>query len=282
VTIHRLTEEDSVGLLAEQRRILTESIDFRPLPVDPLIEHRSIAAAPGNEAGRVDVVSCSAESVERFTTYRFHRADTLTEHLCHVWPGPGWEFPALTTVLFELPEVCIVGADFVPVGDVAFDRTYYGRYLLGFADVVQRHWPALIAHRIGPEPPPSPYFTLQVGSAAGVLAYLSPAAIPAVIDFLCDVTTAWAQMHDGAQPAPPDRAARVEERRLAVMKQAYKGLDYHSPAGDGLASVLGWEGANRMFDAVFGPDDPPQPTDRRRRYLEVDQTPGSPPPRPGD
>jgi hypothetical protein len=31
--------------------------------------------------------------------------------------------------------------------------------------------------------------------------------------------------------------------------------------------VLGWTGANLMFDGVFGPDDPPQVMDARRRYL---------------
>jgi hypothetical protein len=271
---------DTVGLLAGQRDLLTGAIDFSPLPVDPMIEHRVIDAGPTNEAGAVDVWCATAPTIERFTTYRFHRRDVLNEHLCHVWPAAGQEFPALTTVLFEMAGLCIVGADFVPVGDVVFDREYYGRHLLGFSEVVDRYWPALVAHRVGAEPAPSPYFTLQVGSAGGVLAYLSADAREVIKEFLLEVTAAWVRMHADAEPAPAQRAAAVEARRIALMRHAYKGLDYHSPAADGLASVLGWEGANRMFDHVFGPDEPPQPTDRRRAYLEVRHSPGAPPPRP--
>jgi hypothetical protein len=59
------------------------------------------------------------------------------------------------------------------------------------------------------------------------------------------------------------------------MTKAYKGLDYHSPASRSLASVLGWPGANAMFDHVFGPDVDPQPDDGPRTYLGVAVSPGT-------
>jgi hypothetical protein len=274
---YEIEREDTLGLRADQAQILGDALQWQPLPVPDLIAHNLIEAGPGNEAGAVDVDSYTAAKIERSTLYRFHRSGMLNEHLAHAWPGPGYDFPALTTVIFEMPEVCIIGADFIPVGDVAFDQTYYGRHMLGYADVVARHWPTLTSYRLGPEPPPSPYFTLQVGSSVGVLLYLDPAAIAAGKEFLLDVTAEWTNVYRDADPVADADAVRVEARRLAVMKRAYKGLDYHSPAGAGLASVLGWTGANMMFDAVFGPDDPPQVADGQRTYLDVDISPGTPP-----
>lgn len=274
---YEIEREDTLGLRAGQAQILGDALQWEPLPVPDLIAHNRIEAGPENESGAVDVDSYTATKIERSTLYRFHRSGMLNEHLAHAWPGTGYDFPALTTVIFEMPEVCIIGADFIPVGDVAFDQTYYGRYMLGYADVVARHWPKLTSYRLGPEPPPSPYFTLQVGSSVGVLLYLDPAAIDAGKEFLLEVTAEWTNVYRDAGPVAESDADRVEARRLAVMKKAYKGLDYHSPAGPGLASVLGWTGANMMFDAVFGPDDPPQVADAQRNYLDVTISPGTPP-----
>ena len=275
---YEIEREDSLGLRASQIRILGDALQWEPLPVPDQITHRIIAAGSANEAGAVDPDSFTAPKIERSTLYRFHRSGTLNEHLAHAWPDAGYDFPALTTVIFEMPEVCIIGADFIPVADVAFDQTYYGRYLLGYADVVARHWPDLTAYRLGPEPPPSPYFTLQVGSSVGVLLYLTPDAIPAGKEFLLNVTAEWTKVYRDAEPVAATRRGDVESRRLAIMKRAYKGLDYHSPAGPGLASVLGWTGANMVFDAVFGPDEPPQSVDEQRTYLDVTVSPGTPPP----
>jgi hypothetical protein len=149
--------------------------------------------------------------------------------------------------------------------------------MLGYASLLQRHWPSLIAHRIGAEPAPDVYFTNQVGSAASVLMYLDTEAVEPAKNFILELTGLWADIAAGAQPRDqPDNAA-VEARRIALMKRAYKGLDYHSPASDGLAAVLGWRGANLMFDHVFGPDIDPQPADSRRKYLDVVSTPGAAP-----
>lgn len=271
---------DDLGLNAAQLRIVGNVLDLRALPVDPLIADRVYAAgeaADGSEAGAVHLASYDADHVERFTVYRYHRSGVLNEHLCHGWPAAGYDFPALTTVVFEFPTMTVVGADLIPVADVAFDRTYYGRWMLGYAELLEKHWPALIAHRMGPEPAPDAYFTNQLGSTLSVLIYLDAAAVEPAVAFLTELTELWAELARDARPRTDDDADAVEARRLALMKRAYKGLDYHSPASDGLAAVLGWRGANLMFDHVFGVDAEPQAADSRRTYLDVVSTPGAAP-----
>jgi hypothetical protein len=272
--------EDRLGMNAAQVAIVRGRIELTPLPVDPLIADRVYAAgegAGGTEAGAVHLESYSAPGIERFTAYRYHRSGVLNEHLCHGWAAEGFDFPTLTTVIFEFPQMTIVGADLLPIADVAFDLTYYGRYMLGYAALLERHWPNLIAHRLGPEPAPDVYFTNQVGSAASVLLYLDTDAVEPAKEFILELTQLWADIAANAQPRDRDDNAAVEARRIALMKRAYKGLDYHSPASDGLAAVLGWRGANLMFDHVFGPDLDPKPVDSRRTYLNVVSTPGSAP-----
>jgi hypothetical protein len=271
---------DTLGMNAMQVDIVRRRIALEALPVDPLVADREYAAgeaAEGSEAGRVHLETYTAEGIERFTAYRYHRSNVLNEHLCHGWPDQGYDFPALTTVIFEFPHMTVLGADLLPIADVAFDRTYYGRYMLGYAELLEKHWPKLIAHRLGPEPAPDAYFTNQVGSTLSVLAYLDVDAVEPAKAFLSQLTTLWADIAAKAEPRISDDAAAVEARRISLMKRAYKGLDYHSPASDGLAAVLGWRGANLMFDNVFGPDLDPQPADRRRTYLDVVASPGAAP-----
>ena len=88
-------------------------------------------------------------------------------------------------------------------------------------------------------------------------------------------TEHWTTLHAQAQSRTDADAAAVEARRVQLMTKAYKALDYHSPASDGLASVLGWTGANLMFDHVFGPDLEDQGLDHKRTYLEVEVSPGT-------
>lgn len=270
---------DHLGLNARQLGLVENRLDLRPLAVDPLIADRVYAAGEagdGSEAGAVRLASYASDKVERFTVYRYHRSGVLNEHLCHGWPAQGYDFPALTSVVFEFPTMTVLGADLLPIADVAFDRTYYGRWMLGYAKLLEEHWPGLVAHRMGPEPAPDAYFTNQVGSTLSVLAYLDADAVEPAVAFLAALTELWASLVEDAQPRTEDAAA-VEARRLALMKRAYKGLDYHSPASDGLAAVLGWRGANLMFDHVFGPDIEPQTMDARRTYLDVASSPGAPP-----
>ena len=271
---------DHLGLNARQVGIARDRLPLRPLPVDPLIADRVYSAgeaADGSEAGAVHVESYEAPTVERFTVYRYHRKGVLNEHLCHGWPAAGYDFPALTTVVFEFPTMTVLGADLLPIADVAFDRTYYGRWMLGYAALLAKHWPGLVAHRLGPEPAPDAYFTNQIGSTLSLLAYLDAAAVEPAVAFLAEATELWAALAADAKPRDTPDAPDVERRRLALMKRAYKGLDYHSPASDGLAAVLGWRGANLMFDHVFGPDEEPQPMDERRIYLDVTTSPGAAP-----
>ena len=270
---------DHLGLNTLQLGVARAKLDLRPLDVDPLIAHRVYAAgegAEGSEAGAVHVESYESDQIERFTVYRYHRSGVLNEHLCHGWPAAGYDFPALTTVVFEFPQMTVLGADLLPIADVAFDRTYYGRWMLGYADLLEKHWPELIAHRPGTEPAPDAYFTNQVGSTLSVLMYLDADAVEPAVAFLREVTELWADLAADAKPRVEDAEA-VEARRIALMKRAYKGLDYHSPASDGLAAVLGWRGANLMFDHVFGPDAEPQTMDGRRTYLDVTTSPGAAP-----
>lgn len=271
---------DHLGLNALQVGIARERMTLTPLDVDQLVADRQYAAnetGEGSEAGAVHVESYTSEHLERLTAYRYHRHGVLNEHLFHGWPAKGYDFPTITTVIFEFRDLTVIGADFLPIADVAFDRTYYGRYMLGYAELVEKHWPTLVAHRVGPEPAPDAYFTNQLGSAVSVLMYLDADAVRPGIDFLTDITRLWAGIAADATPREGDDVEAVEARRVSLMKRAYKGLDYHSPASDGLAAVLGWRGANLMFDNVFGPDLEEQPADSRRTYLEVVHSPGKAP-----
>lgn len=276
---HVNVPEDRLGLNATQVGIAAGAFDLTPLPVDPLIADRAYAAgeaAEGSEAGYVHLESYENPKIERLTAYRYHRSGVLNEHLFHGWPAAGYDFPAITTVVFEFPTMTVVGADLLPIADVAFDHTYYGRWMLGWAELLDQHWPGLIAHRVGPEPAPDCYFTNQIGSPLSALLFLDTDAVQAGMDLVTELTEHWTTLVQRAEPRVEDAEA-VERRRLALMKRAYKGLDYHSPAGDGLAAVLGWRGANLMFDHVFGPDAVPQTMDARRTYLDVATSPGAAP-----
>ena len=273
--MYPIDAEDSLGLNQAQLDIVRAAIDLEAMSVDEAIAARTIQAGPENEAGRVRLQNFCDPKISRLTAYRFHRQDKLNEHLFHVWPAQGYDFPALTTVIFEMPQVLILGADLLPIADVIFDRTYYGRWMLGYAEVLKKHWPALIAHRAGPEPAPDPYFTNQIGSTMSVLMYLTPDGLEPAKEFLLDLTAHWTTLHAMAQPRTDAQAGAVEARRVQLMTKAYKALDYHSPASDGLASVLGWPGANLMFDHVFGPDVIDQGLEGRRTYLDVEVSPGT-------
>ena len=271
-----IDREDHLGLLDAQLEIVRSRVALTALPLPEQIAHRRVLAGPTNEAGGVDVRSFTGDKIERLTAYRFHREEVLNEHLFHAWPEQGYDYPALTTVIFEMPALLVVGADLVPIADIAFDPTYYARYLEGYSHLVAARWPTLVAHRVGPEPPPDPYFTHQLGSRLSLLMYLEPAALELARSFLIEVTELWGGVRAAALPTPDVRARRTEDRRVALMRSAYKGLDYHSPASAGIASVLGWEGANLMFDTVFGVDEVEQrPLDRPRRYLDVALSPGT-------
>ena len=105
--------------------------------------------------------------------------------------------------------------------------------------------------------------------------YLTHSGLDPARDFLLDLTEHWTTLHARAERRTDEDAPAVEARRVQLMTKAYKALDYHSPASDGLASVLGWAGANLMFDHVFGPDLQDQGLDHKRTYLEVDVSPGT-------
>jgi hypothetical protein len=213
--------------------------------------------------------------LQRTTAYRFQRRDILNEHLFHAWPGEGYDYPALTTVVFELPNALILGADLIPIADVAFDREYYGRWYAEHTELVAEHWPRLSQHLLAPSPPPDAYFTNQLGSRLAVLTNLRADGFGAAVDYVLALTELWTRLYERAEPSPKQHRTRTEERRVQLMTRAYKGLDYHSPASPSLASVLGWTGSNLVFDHVFGPDVAPQPLYERRTYLEVEVSPGT-------
>jgi hypothetical protein len=270
-----IDRNDSLGLNDLQVGIVRRGIDVQPLPVDERIADRDYPATATNEPGAIRTQCFSGERIGRMTAYRFHREGMLNEHLFHAWPAAGYDYPALTSVVFERPEMMILGADLLPIADVVFDRTYYGRWMIGYADLLAEHWPGLIEYRLGPEPAPDPYFTNQIGSTTSVLLYLHTDAIPASVRFLSELTEHWVTLHDRAEPRTGDDAAAVEARRVQLMTKAYKALDYHSPASDSLAAVMGWPGANLQFDAVFGPDLVDQGLDAKRTYLDVVVSPGT-------
>lgn len=270
-----IDQHDTLGLNDAQLAIVQRAIPLTPLPVDERIADRVYAQSPTNQPGAIRTRCFSSDKISRLTAYRFHRGGLLNEHLFHIWPAAGYDYPALTTVVFERPDLCIVGADLLPIADVVFDRTYYERWMLGYAELLAEHWPALIEHRLGPEPAPDPYFTNQIGSTTSVLLYLDPAAIPVAVDFLTALTENWLTLHARAEPRTDALADAVEARRVQLMTKAYKALDYHSPASDSLAAVMGWPGANLQFDAVFGPDQVDQGLDAKRSYLDVAISPGT-------
>lgn len=270
-----INQQDTLGLNDRQLAIIEGAISLTPLPVDERIADRAYPESATNKPGAIRTRCFTSEKISRLTAYRFHREALLNEHLFHIWPAVGYDYPALTTVVFERPDMCILGADLLPIADVVFDRTYYGRWMLGYAELLAEHWPGLIQHRLGPEPAPDPYFTNQIGSTTSVLLYLDTAAIPAAIEFLTALTEHWLTLHAQAEPRADDQAAAVEARRVQLMTQAYKALDYHSPASDSLAAVMGWEGANLQFDAVFGPDAVDQGLGAKRTYLDLVISPGT-------
>ena len=269
---------DTLGLLAAQRSILADSIALEPLPVDPRIDGHVLEPGDrgeGSLAGAITLSTATGPRLARTTAYRFQRRGILNEHLFHAWPAPEHDLPALTTVVFELPDALILGADLIPIADVAFDREYYGRWYAEHTALVAEHWPRISPHLLAPSPPPDAYFTNQLGSRLAVLTNLRPDGFEAAVDYVLALTRLWTQLWERAEPTPEPQRARTEERRRRLMTQAYKGLDYHSPASPSLASVLGWTGANLVFDHVFGPDEVEQPLDARRSYLDVEVSPGT-------
>lgn len=273
--MYAISCDDHLGLNDAQTAIVASATELTELAVDERIAHRSYPHDDDARSGNVRLRNFSAPGISRMTAYRFHRHNLLNEHLFHVWPAAGYDFPALTTVIFEMPQVLILGADLLPIADVVFDRTYYGRWMLGYAELLQQHWPAIVAHRAGPEPAPDPYFTNQIGSTMSVLLYLTPEGLEPAREFLLALTQHHSELLANATPRTDALADAVEARRVQLMTKAYKGLDYHSPASDSLAAVLGWPGANLMFDAVFGPDDIDQGLEGKRTYLDVVVSPGT-------
>jgi len=269
---------DHLGITAEQLAVVARVVELSELPVDPRIRHQVLSPGdrgPDSGAGAVTLRSFTGPKIERVTAYRFQRTGLLNEHLFHAWPAAGYDFPALTTVIFEMKGWVILGADLIPIADVAFYREYYSQWHGEHTDLVQEFWPRLQPHLMTQSPPPDAYFTNQLGSRLAVLANLHADALPVALDYVRGLTALWTRLWERAEPTPEEHRAHVDARRWNLMKKAYKGLDYHSPAGPSLASVLGWEGANLMFDHVFGPDDPPQPLDARRTYLGVEVSPGT-------
>ena len=131
--------QDSLALNDAQLNIIQRAIALEPMPVDERIADRTYEATATNEAGRVRLRNFTDPKISRLTAYRFHRENMLNEHLFHIWPAKGFDFPALTTVIFEMPQVLILGADLLPIADVIFDRTYYGRWMLGYSEVLKKH-----------------------------------------------------------------------------------------------------------------------------------------------
>ena len=261
---------DHLGITAEQLALVRRAIPLEELPVDPRIRHQVLSPGdrgPDSGGGAVTLQTFTGPKVERATAYRFQRAGLLNEHLFHAWPAAGYDYPALTTVIFEMKGWIVLGADLIPLADVAFYRDYYATWHGEHSALVREFWPRLQPHLMTPSPPPDAYFTNQLGSRLAVLANLHTDALPAALDYVRGLTTLWTQLWERAEPTPEEHHAHVDARRWNLMKKAYKGLDYHSPAGPSLASVLGWEGANLMFDHVFGPDEPPQPLGGQRTYL---------------
>jgi len=272
------TPTDTLGLIAAQRSILAGVVPLVPLPVDPRIAHEVLevaATSADSLAGAITLSTALGPRLARTTAYRFQRRDILNEHLFHAWPAEGYDLPALTTVVFELPHALILGADLIPIADVAFDREYYGRWYAEHTDLVSEHWPRLSPHLLSPSPAPDAYFTNQLGSRLAVLTNLRPDGFGAAVDYVLALTELWTRLWQRAEPSPAAHREQTEARRVQLMTRAYKGLDYHSPASPSLASVLGWTGANLVFDHVFGPDDPEQPLDGRRTYLDVEVSPGT-------
>lgn len=269
---------DTLGLLAAQREILASAVPLEPLPVDPRIEAHVLEPddrGPGTLAGAIALSTARGPRLERTTAYRFQRRSILNEHLVHAWPAADHDLPALTTVVFELPDALILGADLIPIADVAFDREYYGRWYAEHTALVAEHWPRISPHLLAPSPPPDAYFTNQLGSRLAVLANLRPEGFGAAVDYVLALTELWTLLWRRSEPTPEPQRARTEERRRRLMTRAYKGLDYHSPAAPSLASVLGWTGANLVFDHVFGPDEVEQPLEEKRSYLDVEVSPGT-------
>ena len=269
---------DTLGLIDAQRAILAGAIPLEPLPVDPSITDAALEVGdrgPEQLAGAIRLSTATGPKLTRTTAYRFQRRDILNEHLVHAWPASGYDVPALTTVVFELPGALILGADLIPIADVAFDREYYGRWYTEHTALVAEHWPRLSAHLLAPSPAPDAYFTNQLGSRLAVLTNLRPEGFGAAVDYVLALTTLWTELWERAEPSPETQRERTEARRRQLMTRAYKGLDYHSPASRSLASVLGWTGANLVFDHVFGPDVDDQPLDERRSYLDVEVSPGT-------
>jgi hypothetical protein len=270
---------DHLGITQEQLAIVREAIELQELRVDPRIRDHVLAPGDRGEGtlgGAVRMQSFTGP-LERLSTYRFQRAGILNEHLFHAWPGAGYDFPLLTTVVFEMVgDWIMLGVDMPPVVDVVFDREYYGRYYEGAHRGPDRALAAALAAPAPAEPAARRLLHQPLGSRLSVLVDLDGEAMPAALDYVRAVTRAWVEAWASAEPVQdPAARAQIDLRRWTLMKKAYKGLDYHSPAGPSLASVLGWEGANLMFDHVFGPDEPEQPLTHQRRYLGVDVSPGT-------
>jgi hypothetical protein len=269
---------DHLRITHEQLAILRSVLPLEELPVDPRIREHAVEVGergPETLAGAVALQTFTAPKLERTTAYRFQRRGILNEHLFHAWPASGYDYPALTTVIFEMNGAIILGADLIPIADVAFYREYYGRWYAEHTDLVREFWPRLTPFLRTQSPPPDAYFTNQLGSRLAVLTDLSPDAMPVALDYVRELTRLWTTLWSRAEPTPEIHRDHVEARRKALMTRAYKGLDYHSPASPSLASVIGWTGANLMFDHVFGPDDPDQGLDTRRTYLDVEVSPGT-------
>ena len=265
-----------MGLIDAQRAILAGAIPLEPLPVDPSITDAALEVGdrgPEQLAGAIRLSTATGPKLTRTTAYRFQRRDILNEHLVHGWPAAGYDFPALTTVVFEFP-ASTCSAPTSP------DRRRRVRPRpttaagCRHAELLAKHWPRLSAHLLGAEPAPDAYFTNQLGSRLAVLMYLRPEGFGAAVDYVLALTTLWTELWERADPSPETQRERPR-RAVALMKRAYKGLDYHSPASRSLAAVLGWTGANLMFDHVFGPDVDDQPLDERRSYLDVEVSPGT-------
>ena len=71
--------------------------------------------------------------------------------------------------------------------------------------------------------------------------------------FQREVLSCWLDVWEQAEPLPEPERAAYNHRREVLIRQAYKRSDYESIASKVMASVVGWETTNGIFDAVFGP-----------------------------
>ncbi|GIW09672.1 MAG: hypothetical protein KatS3mg061_0729 [Dehalococcoidia bacterium] len=242
-----LLRDDDLQQIAAYRALLEQRLPLEPLPVP---EHVRYAES---ERGWEDLLLFRAPKIERITLHRFFAYGRVREHLCLGWPAEDYDFPAIGLDLYEHAASFTLVADLLPMQDLAFHRDYYDRYLRGYQQVLTRWWPQLLAHVVQPLPPPPAYFTNQLGSCLALHLPLQYTGLEEAQAFQREVLSCWLDVWEQAEPLPEAERAAYNHRREVLIRQAYKRSDYESIASKVMASVVGWETTNGIFDAVFGP-----------------------------